>query len=130
VLAALGLAQPGALVQAVYGRAQDREWLAGLARIAVEAADAGDPVACRIMDEAAVELAAMCCAVARQLRLHLEPPPLQLALTGGLLLRAPALQERLAQILRGGEFKQVEVRLVAEPVSGAVRLACDQRTGT
>ena len=73
LLAELGLAQPSELVHAVYGRQQDRHWLAGLARVAVEAADAGDPIACRIIDEAAADLAAMCVAVAKQLGFSLRP---------------------------------------------------------
>jgi N-acetylmuramic acid 6-phosphate etherase len=123
LLAELGLTQPGELVHAVYGRQQDRHWLAGLARVAIQAAGEGDPVAEQILSAAAADLAAMGCAVAKQLGFQPGPRPLHLAMAGGLLVNAAPLRERVIQILREGAFPQVEARMVPEPVAGAVRLA-------
>lgn len=127
LLAELGLAQPSELIHAVYGRQQDRHWLAGLAPVAVEAADAGDPIAGRIIDEAAADLAAMCAAVAKQLGFSSGPARLYLALAGGLLVNAASARNRLLQKIRERDFDQIEVQLVPEPVAGAVRLASDFR---
>jgi N-acetylmuramic acid 6-phosphate etherase len=129
LLAELGLTQPSELVHAVYGRQQDRHWLAGLARVAIEAADAGDPIACRIIDEAAADLAAMCAAVAKQLGFSSGPTPLYLALAGGLLVNAAAARDRLMQKIRERDFQRIEIQLVPEPVAGAVRLARDFHFG-
>jgi N-acetylmuramic acid 6-phosphate etherase len=123
LLRELELTQPDELVHAVYGRQQDRHWLAGLARVAVEAAGEGDFVAVQIIDEAAAELASMCLAVTRQLGLQPESSPLYVAMAGGLLIHAARLRERVVQILRECDFPQVTPRLVPEPVAGAVRLA-------
>ncbi len=129
LLAELGLAQPGELIQTVYGRPQDREWLAGLARVAVAAADEGDPVACQIIDEAAAELATMCWAVANQLEMRTGSSPLHLAMAGGLLANASAARDRVVQRLRARGFERIEVQLVPDPVAGAVRLASDLSAG-
>lgn len=125
LLQELGLAQPGELVHAVYGRQQDRHWLAGLARVAAAAAEAGDAVAGQILDEAATDLAAMCLAVARQLGFTAAPAPLHLALAGGLLIHAPTIRERLTHELRKQGCVQLEIHLVPDPVAGAVRLASE-----
>jgi N-acetylglucosamine kinase-like BadF-type ATPase len=129
LLAELDLAQPSELVHAVYGCQQDRHWLAGLARVAVEAADAGDTIACRIIDEAAADLAAMCAAVARQLGLCPGPAPLYLAFAGGLLVNASLARQRFLQRMREGDFDQIEIQLVPEPVAGAIRLASEAQLG-
>jgi N-acetylmuramic acid 6-phosphate etherase len=129
LLAELGLSQPSELVHAIYGRQQDRHWLARLARVAVEAADAGDPVACRIIDEAAADLATMCVAVAKQLGFSSAPTPLYLALAGGLLVNAATARDRLMQRMQDLHFDRIEIQLVPEPVAGAVRLARDFHAG-
>jgi N-acetylglucosamine kinase-like BadF-type ATPase len=100
-----------------------------LARVAVEAADAGDPVACRIIDEAAADLATMCVAVAKQLEFSSGTAPLYLALAGGLLVNAATARERLMQRMQDLHFDRIEIQLVPEPVAGAVRLARDFHLG-
>ena len=97
--------------------------------MAIEAADAGDPIARRIIDEAAADLAAMCAAVAKQLGFSSGPTPLYLALAGGLLVNAAAARDRLMQKIREGDFDRIEIQLVPEPVAGAVRLARDFHFG-
>ena len=100
LLAEMGITQPSELVHAVYGRAGSP--LAGRAgAVAVAAADEGDPVACRIIDEAAAELAAMCSAVAKQLKFQPGPSPLHLALAGGLLVNAATARDRVVQETAG-----------------------------
>ena len=123
LLAELGFTQPGELVQAVYARQQDHHWLAGLSRVVVEAARAGDQAAKQIVDQAAAELAAMCAAVVRQLDFGSGPEPMYLAVAGGLLVHAPTLADQVVQLLRNEGLAQITVQRVPEPVAGAVRLA-------
>jgi N-acetylmuramic acid 6-phosphate etherase len=116
---ALNVAQPAEIVPAVYARAEDRPWLAALAPVVLEAASAGDDVAQQLVEQAADRLAGLVAAVRRQL-----PEPVHdLALSGGLLLRADGLRNRLLRRLAADWPDCQHVGIVPQPVVGAVQLA-------
>jgi N-acetylmuramic acid 6-phosphate etherase len=118
---ALGVSSARDLPAAVARHADDREWIAGLARIVFTAAEAGDAVAAGILDRAADDLAALIESVARQLCAGTHPVPL--ALAGGLLVHSALLQDRLVECVgRRGVIVET-IGLVPDPVAGAVMIA-------
>lgn len=119
MLARLEIDAPTRLVSAVYPWADDRARLAALAAVVLTQADAGDPVARRIVDRAGRALAAMVAAVVREFAWDQVP----LAMAGGVLLGSPRLQRRLRFHLDRRPLVIDSIGLVPEPVCGAVRLA-------
>jgi N-acetylmuramic acid 6-phosphate etherase len=118
------LDQPAALVSAVYPLACDRQQIAELAATVLDTANAGDAAACRIVSEAAGQLAAMVAAVAA--RLDWPGATIPLALAGGALIGGPLLRERLHDALQASGLAIGPVALVPEPVLGAVKLAAQR----
>jgi N-acetylmuramic acid 6-phosphate etherase len=118
-LEALGAAAPADMLRAVYARAEDRQWIASLARVVLDAADAGDRVADGIIDSAVEQLKGMVYSVAA--RLDEARPPL--ALAGGLLAHADLFRERLLRQFSVDDFDRDDARVVAEPVAGTIVLA-------
>jgi N-acetylglucosamine kinase-like BadF-type ATPase len=116
---ALGAAAPADMLRAVYARAEDRQWIASLARVVLDAADAGDRVADEIIDLAVEQLKGMVYSVAA--RLDEARPPL--ALAGGLLAHADSFRERLLRQFSVDGFDRDDARVVAEPVAGTIVLA-------
>ena len=115
------VAEASGLITKVYSPQQNREELAKLATLVFEEAAEGDQAAIAILKRVEVELAELVMSVARQLRLA-KDTPLELAVTGGVLLNQPALVRQLQNNLteRG---QAVVVKMVREPVAGAVRIA-------
>ncbi len=117
----------------------DARRLASLAPLVVTAAEAGDPPATAIVDEAARGLSALVLAVKRQLAdrsrgLAGDPDDLadrpgddecELALSGGLLVHSDLLRERLLEAVTVAGLKLTRIGLVDAPVRGAVQLARD-----
>ncbi|MCS6864454.1 MAG: N-acetylmuramic acid 6-phosphate etherase [Gemmataceae bacterium] len=122
LLAALGLARPEQLVGFVY-RGADRATIAALAPQILTVADAGDPTALRIVQEAAHELAATTVAAAQKLNLGNAFP---LALAGGLMISCPSYRERFLTALTEHGINPCPITLVTEPAEGAVRLALEK----
>jgi N-acetylmuramic acid 6-phosphate etherase len=120
-LAKVGLNQPQGLVAAVYQGSWDRTALASLSPLVLEAAETGDAVARKIMDEGASELALAAAAVARNLGLGTLPVPV--ALAGGVLLASAGYRQGLLETLASLGVRADPVRLVPEPAEGALRLA-------
>ena len=121
ILSELNVDTPARLIEAVYSGTTDRRHVARLARIILESAEHGDRVATQIMQSAAAELAAMVAAVATSLAFNDQD--YALALTGGVLLNSPLLNDQLDQQLALKGYQPASVQSVAEPVSGATRLA-------
>ena len=121
LLGRLNVPRAEALIPAVYAIAGDRARLAALSSAVSEAAEAGDPVAQEIFNTAAEELARMVWAVAA--KLDLAGGPFPLALAGGVLLGSEPLRQRVAEQLASCRLEATPLRLVAEPVLGAVQLA-------
>lgn len=117
----LKVASPSELVTAVHHRARDRRELAMLACEVISAADAGDVVAVRILNEAANELAEMVRAAA--IKSGLAGRPFPLAVTGGLILHSPFLQTQLLASLKKMGLAAEPLTLVTDAVRGAVRRA-------
>ena len=116
----LKLDVPQALIQTVYRKDWDRTRLAGLAPLVFSAADAGDTVARRIVENAAEQLAQAGAAAVRQLDLQGAVP---LALAGGCLLASASYRDAVVRRLRAMELSFEPVTAVPEPAVGAVRLA-------
>jgi N-acetylglucosamine kinase-like BadF-type ATPase len=112
-------------------RGTDRNWMdqARLAPILLDEADAGDTVACRIVEEAGTRDADVAVVAVRAVGLDRGPFPLVLG--GGLMRHPSGLLERAI----AGRFLAVLPRAeivddVPEPVIGATLLAIDLTMGT
>jgi N-acetylglucosamine kinase-like BadF-type ATPase len=107
------------------GHPMTKAQIAALAPMVIEAAGAGDTVACEIVDRAADELALMVTAVAR--KLGFGPQTFPVTATGGLITRTPLLREALAtamaEFIEGAHL--TEPRL--DPTCGAALLALASR---
>lgn len=108
------------VVPKVYSPDFQRSDLAALSPIVTRLADS-DPVAAAILDEAAEELAAMIHASSQRLGLQGTLYPIGLA--GGTLTESPDLVERLKTKLAVLHTPMPALRLVREPVVGALVLA-------
>lgn len=95
--------------------------LAQLASVVVRVAAEGDPIAQKLINGAGTALADAVVAVAHTLEIRDEAIPL--ALSGGLLLSAELVRERLLAELKSRGCILASVELVHEPVVGAVRIA-------
>lgn len=123
ILAFWDLREPSDLIARVYRSGLKNADIAALAGVVVRVANEGDAVALRLIDETGESLALALGAVARALQI--ERAPIPLALTGGLLLDAPIVRERLLASTRARGLDFTPVTLVADPVLGAVRIAIE-----
>lgn len=121
VFESLGVKGVSDLVPLVYERGLSKEEIGTLAALVERAADQGDALATRLLDQAAEELALGARSVARRLCFGEDPYPLVLA--GGLFRACPSLAERVRGSLglAGAETRRLEV----EPARGAVALALE-----
>lgn len=127
VLAHWSLEDPQALIPRVYQGVEDaapsREWrleIAALAVLVKHAADAGDPVAQRIVREAGRSLALLIAAVAHNLKL---PPPFPCAFAGSVVVKGPVVYNALLSSAEMLGLRLNPVTLVPDPAHGALRLA-------
>lgn len=119
-----GLQRPVQLIDHFYGQPERRYW-AGHSRLVFELAASGDPAAARILDAAAEALAGLALRVSGVLG-----EPLPVVLGGGVLVHQPALQARVAAVLRRAGLADIRV-LDRDPAHGAAWLAAritDPRT--
>lgn len=104
-----------------YGQGLTREKIAQLAPEALAAWQDGDRVACRIVDEAASELAIAASSVVHQL--HFSAAPFPLIFAGGLFVGAPSLAD---VIVRKAAIPGAAPRtLDRDPAEGALLMALD-----
>ncbi len=108
------------LIPAIYDPSVTRATIASLARIVFREAD--DTVAAAILDEAAAELAHMVRQVSQQL--GFGDGDYELAMTGGVLTHNPDYCRRVVDELARNHIRPAKSTTVAEPVEGAVLLAC------
>jgi N-acetylglucosamine kinase-like BadF-type ATPase len=127
VVAELGLADPSALVHAVYGHPAFRTFVTGVARIVRRAAEAGDAVAADIVGRAASELAGAAASVVTRLGMRGDAFPTVLA--GGVFQGVPALVDLVAARLTDVAPRSTVRRLDVEPALGAVSLALAAAAG-
>lgn len=123
ILAFWNLREPQELIGRVYRSGLKNADIAVLAGVVVRAANEGDAVALRLIAETGDALAMAIGAVAHSLQIEREQIPL--ALTGGLLLDAPIVRERLLASTRERGLNFAPVTLVTDPVLGAVRIATE-----
>jgi N-acetylglucosamine kinase-like BadF-type ATPase len=109
------------LIPAIYHPHHDRRWLASLADVVTTTTETGDPVALEILNTAAASLAELVTVTAA--KLHLRDSNLPLAITGGLLLSTPVLQDRLRSELSTHLVFVSPLTPVPEPILGALELA-------
>ena len=117
----LGLNAPEQLVASVHRSADPRATIASMADIVTQAAVESDDVAQNILDRVGHDLAEMVAAVAN--RLELPSQQLPLAQGGGLLAGSPLLRDCVTIQLTNLGIQAAPVRLVSDPVLGAVKLA-------
>lgn len=123
VLRALEIDQMDALMNRIYAQKLSRAEIAGLARLVITAAEAGDAHALRLIEQGANDLGDCVLAAAR--RLGFEAAALEIALTGGLLKAGETFQGPLRRAI-GARLPGSRV-LLAElpPVLGACLLALE-----
>lgn len=109
------------LIPYVYHSGLHHDDFAAMARVVVRAASEGDHVASVLLDQTAEFLASSITAVAHALNLGTSAVPL--ALTGGLVTGTPSLQRALLQKAETKGLRFSPVKVVREPVKGAVILA-------
>jgi len=122
VMGRFGVDDPRELVSMFYGSANDaRHRPAELAPLVTAAAEGGDDVALRIVRGAAGDLAQLVMATCRQL--DFSPHAFPLAVAGGVLNRSPLMFDAFQTALSERDHLTPSIRLVADPVRGAVILA-------
>lgn len=121
LLSRVGATEPSELIRVVHGGDWDRARLAGLAVDVIRAADEGDILSERLVEQQVRELADCIAAVVAALALPATAIPL--ALAGGLLIHAPTYRDRLLRQLQGLGIQPSHVLAVSEPAEGALRLA-------
>jgi N-acetylglucosamine kinase-like BadF-type ATPase len=117
----LGVDTAQALISVVYRPEFSRREVAQLAPLVFEAARESDPVAQRIIAQAAGELADLVRTLARRLGLTSGSYPL--AAAGGVLIHHGELREAVVDALSRTGSAPAQCVLVAEPVRGAIALA-------
>jgi N-acetylglucosamine kinase-like BadF-type ATPase len=110
------LQAPEQLIGQVYRAETTRAEIAALARRIVALADAGEPAAISLLDEAARDLARLVVAVARKLNL-IAPP---VALAGGLLGAGERLRQNIAL---SASVELGPLTYVEEPARGAIAIS-------
>ncbi len=114
------------LLSAVYTNPAPRTLIASLAKCVVQAGEQENPGAREVLVEAARELSRLATRAARSLDLDLSTVPL--ALAGGVLVGSKYLREAVAaQLAATGSHP--EIRLVADPLEGCLRLAAPKDSG-
>ncbi len=121
----LNVSEPPGLITAVYGRRLDRTTIARLAPLVVEAAQAGDLLAAKVLTQAALDLATTVEAVFRSLTSAESQTwkSLPLALAGGFLLGCETLKTQLLTQLKERVSIPIQSESVPDPVAGGVVLA-------
>jgi N-acetylmuramic acid 6-phosphate etherase len=121
LLRRFGVSDPTDLIRLVHGGEWDRARLAALALDVIRAADEGDILAAKLVDDQAGDLAG--CVAAAVAALALPPTAVPIALAGGLLVHAPTFRDRLLRQFRAVGIRPNHVLAVSEPAEGAVRRA-------
>ncbi len=120
ILTTLNCQQPEELIPKVYGNSEPRTLIADLAPIVLNEATAGDPLALKIVLDAAGSLATMVESVAQQLGLDDSFP---LVWAGSLLTGSPLLQGKLEGQLQNRELPADPIQAVTSPVLGTLQIA-------
>ena len=114
------LKTPQDLIPKIYQQNTSRHEIAALAPLLKTALEKQDEAACRILDQAALDLTATLAAVHSRLKLEKKIPA---AFGGGILNGFPYLVEKINQNLLAKNIFLSPLTLVDEPARGALRLA-------
>lgn len=125
ILARYGLSTPPELVHKIYGAESPRFVVATLSDLVEQGAGRGDSVAISILEEAAQALARTVAAIYPKLRTASVP----LVITGGTILHGSYLKKAFHRACETQTLAFTEVRYVAEPAEGALKLACQLSLG-
>jgi N-acetylglucosamine kinase-like BadF-type ATPase len=128
ILTHVGVAAASDLVHVVYYRDLSRQGIAALSPLVQQSRDAGDPVACEILETAATELVRAAASVTSRLGVGNEV--FSYVLAGGVFRAVPWLAGALTERLAGVAPRSRVVPLEVEPAVGAVRLAIAEAEGT
>jgi N-acetylglucosamine kinase-like BadF-type ATPase len=128
ILSHFGVSVASDLVHVVYYRDLRRQEIAALSVLVDQAREAGDSMACQILDLAAAELGRSAASVTTRLGLAAEP--FTYVLAGGVFRVVPWLAGALKQRLVAIAPRSRAVVLDVEPAVGAVRLALAEAEGT
>ena len=118
ILNRLGLNEPSDLIRWVY--AESRDVIAHLAAVVFDAAEANDPVAERIINEAAAELVCAARSVIEQLEFVNR---FDIVLSGGNLVHQPLFADKIRHRFAKIQPKAAVILPKREPAYGAVLLA-------
>jgi N-acetylglucosamine kinase-like BadF-type ATPase len=127
VLAHFGVARAWDLIQQVNKRVSEHGLVSALAPVVEEARAERDPVAAKILEEAADEFFGAARSVAD--RLAMEDDPFGFVLAGGAFKAAPWLAAELVRRLPAIAPRATVTPLEAEPAQGAVWLALAEARG-
>ncbi len=119
---ALQVGSTAEFIQRFYQQAEDRMWIASMAGVVIDAAQAGDEVALELVQEAIEDLATMVATVGVQL-MGSAPSGYPLALAGGILVNSPFLRNGVLKRLEEGGLAPAQVVVVPYPVAGTLQLA-------
>jgi N-acetylglucosamine kinase-like BadF-type ATPase len=119
VLARYGLSTPPELVYKIYGAESPRFGVATLSDLVEQAAERGDSVAISILEEASQVLARTVAALYPKL----GSSSASLVITGGTILQGRYLKKAFHRACETQRLAFTEVRYVAEPAEGALKLA-------
>ncbi len=128
ILAHFGVAAASDLVHVVYYRDLSRQEIAALSVLVQQSRDAGDRIACDLLDSAASELAGAAASVTT--RLGLQNDAFAYVLAGGVFRVVPSLAQALTDRLAAAAPRSSVIHLPVEPAVGAVRLAIAEAEGT
>jgi N-acetylglucosamine kinase-like BadF-type ATPase len=123
VLQQLGVVEPRQIARALTSSGAAQHGIAALAPLVMSAAIDADPVAIRIVDDAADAAARLVKAAIDKLHLDASAP---LALAGGVACSGDYFREALLEKLLQYEISPEPVILVPEPVEGALLMARDR----
>lgn len=128
VYAFLGCDSFDGVLSYIYGKQDTRSYrfrIAALAPLVLEAAKEDDPMACKIVTDAAAELELMITTCARKLGLFQEK--IDVVLTGGVLRQGgPLLDELLGRLQKSMPLAQPIVPKL-DPAAGAIALAAREK---
>ena len=105
----------------LYDPRTSRAEIASYAPLVFEIAENGDPVAAKIIEQAAISLSELVTTV--HAKLNQSPLPPTVGLAGGVLTRQLAFSKRVAQKTENQMQSPIETVIVTEPALGALRMA-------
>ncbi len=121
ILDALQVRETAELIPAIYDSSTIRQDIAALSPCLFRAVEEGDQIAQQICHNAVDALCTLVLSIKQQL--CFEPHGYELAMAGGVLENQPAMRDGIVSGLEQRDAAPKSIRLVTEPVAGALLLA-------